>query len=125
MKEYVKNYEEAKLVIIDHAEKEIKKEEPKLVQKKRAILTAVIGLGIASACAIIKKQPLIVPALLPGVALATYIPLEPLVKQRKVYNSIKDGSFFNEFSEEDIITQANKYIDQDNRDEWYSNILKK
>ncbi len=114
MKEKVETYEEAKKVIKDCTEEELV-EHNREVYKKRTGLTAAILTSMAVAPGIMAETPVATISLLPSVGLVSLISFMPYRNYLKALASIKNGSFFEGKSEEEIINEANEYIDTYNK----------
>lgn len=114
MKEHVKTFEEAKVVIKQHAEEVMKTKQGQKTYKLRALFVGVVGLGVASCLALLTKQPALIPAFLPSIGISSLLCLLPLLKQKIAYNKIMNDTAFKEKDANEIIYCANRYIDQDN-----------
>ena len=114
MKEHVDNWEDAKIIIKQHAEKMIKDEEAKKPHKLRALFAFLGGLGVSFVAAGITRQPSVILAMLPITALASFTFLIPLIQQKNAYKKIMNDDAFKYATTDQIINAANSYIDQDN-----------
>jgi hypothetical protein len=114
MREHVRDYEEAKIVLKQYADETIQNKENNRVYKLRALWTSLVELGVATAIAGMSKQPLVIPGFIPLIGVTAAACLSPIIVQRIKYNSIKNDSYFKNKKPEDIIRMANTYIDQKN-----------
>ena len=124
MREHVSNWEEAKVVIKQHAEKMINDEEAKKPHKLRALFAFLGGLGISCTAAGITKQPAVILAMMPITAIASFAFLIPLIQQKSAYKKVMNDDIFKDSTTDQIIDVANRYIDQDNLTEKVKSSMK-
>lgn len=116
MFEKAENYEEAKKILKEIIDSEYEKHKYK-VAKYRALLVTGLGLGAAAAAGIIGQDPA-----LSGMALApTMIVSYPFVLsyyvRYRVNKKIRNGEYFKERTESELIDTVNKTVDQLNEAE--------
>lgn len=114
MREKVETYEEAVKVHHEYTESEIV-EHNKNVYKRRIALAAGAMAGVSVALGIISGRPVEMSvAMIPSIGFAAAFPYLEYHNFLKDIRSIKDGSFFKDKDEEEIIEGANRYIDSYN-----------
>lgn len=104
-----KDYEEAKKLLMESTDSEYHKRYLMALRLRAALITAV---GVAGAFAIgaITNQPEATNAILPNAGLLGIINLLPVLSRKKLLGEIKDGSFFEDKSKEEIIEFAAGYV---------------
>ncbi len=108
--DYPKNYEEAKKIIIEsNNDKDFNNSFLKR-NRLREGLVAGLFMGTSVVLGLIQNNPEFITAGLPFAGIATLASMIPSAKQLITMKRIKDGSFFEGKSEQEIIDVAKKVV---------------
>ena len=114
MLEYPRDYEEAKVIIKNSVNGPVSKHYKKLNLLRSSLIT-LLGIGAAATIGIIKKDIAFFGVslhLFAGISLAS---LYPIFFRKKVDRAIKNGTYFDGKSEEEIMNIARAHVAEYNK----------
>ena len=114
MLEYPKNYEEAKIIIKNSVGGPVSEHTKKLNILRSTFIT-LLGIGAAVTLGIVKKDMAFTAASLPFFGAISATSFYPLFFKMKVDKSIKNETYFEGKSEEQIINIARAHVDEYNK----------
>jgi len=107
-------YEEAVKIIYDSVEREdLIKRNNKIYLLRTKLITG-IGFAVGIVAAIITADPVVIGLVLPFIGLAALDSLIPYFVYNRNIKKVKNGTFFNNMTEKEIMDNATTYVESYN-----------